>query len=245
MAAVARAVGTPGVQRVGYPCLLPAVPLHRDRTGGMPLPPPRHPAASFRRSPVQWAGGGTRAGWPEHPLRRFGGSSGARGVGWGTLEQCCAEAALRRARPCVSRPRSYRGHWWLRRCRGRASPLSVRQRLTCFGRPLPGSGPPHGPACGGRGRWAWLLEHRCCQFERRAVRRFRRFCRGAPGSDFNLSEQRIREFRGRVVSRPRPFNNGRGYRRGYSSSRFTGLLAAPAITCGGCNTMIFLGFLLE
>lgn len=94
MAAVARAVGAPGVQQVGYPCLLPAVPLHRYRTGGMPLPPPRHPAASFRRSPVPWAGGGTRAGQQEHPLRRFGGSSGVRGVGWRTLEHCCVASAL-------------------------------------------------------------------------------------------------------------------------------------------------------
>lgn len=53
VAAVARAVGTPGVQR-GWAVRsrLPAL-LHRDRTGGVPPPPPRHPAALFRRSAVR------------------------------------------------------------------------------------------------------------------------------------------------------------------------------------------------
>lgn len=185
MAAVARAVGTPGVQRVGYPCLLPALPLHRDRTGGMPLPPPRHPAALFRRSAVPC---GPAVGRRRHPCRVAGRPAPFRWffgrVGRGTLERrntAASPSTLRWSGKAVRQPSApppVCGHCWLRRCREQASPLSVRQRFACFRRPLPGSGPLHGPACGGRGRWASLLEHRCCQFGRRAVRRFRRFCRG-------------------------------------------------------------------
>lgn len=119
MAAVARAVGTPGVQRVGYPFPLPAVPLHRDRTGGMPPPPPRHPAASFRRSPVPCcpAVGGRRhpcraAGTPAAPFRWFVGRA-CRGLeNTGTLLRCLALLGFGSAASALSVPAlGWFGRW--------------------------------------------------------------------------------------------------------------------------------------
>lgn len=57
--------------------------------------------------------------------------------------------------------------------------------------------------------------------------------------DFNLDGHGIRDIRGRVVSRLRPSSTRRGYATGYSSGRFTGPLAAPAITCAGHFAVFF------
>jgi hypothetical protein len=62
-------------------------------------------------------------------------------------------------------------------------------------------------------------------------------------SDFNLGELRIRNSRGRVVSRPWPLNDGLGYRTGHASSRFTGSPAALAIHCAGHKAVFFFRFL--
>lgn len=77
VAAVARPVGTPGVQQVGSRQPQPATPLHRDRTGGVPPPPPRHPAGLSRCSTVRR---GRPVGRPA-ALRRVVGTPVAA-VGW-------------------------------------------------------------------------------------------------------------------------------------------------------------------
>lgn len=67
-------------------------------------------------------------------------------------------------------------------------------------------------------------------------------CRGFRDCDFNLGGLRIRNSRGRVVSRPWSLNDDLGYRAGHASSRFTGSPAAPAIHCAGYKVMFFLRF---
>lgn len=59
--------------------------------------------------------------------------------------------------------------------------------------------------------------------------------------DFNLGGRGIRDFRGRVVSRPRPFSNYFGHAPGYLLRRFTGSLAPLANTCAGYLAVIFSG----
>lgn len=162
VAAVACAVGTPGVQQGGLPhrSLRRTLPGHP--TGGMPPPPPRHLAAVFtrsavRRGPLLWAVCMV-LGMPE-PC--------------GTASACCWARQRRR---------------WLRRCVGHRFPAEA-----------------------------------------------------FPDCDFNLGEGGIRDIRGRVVSRLRPFNHGRGYALGYAPSRFTGLFGPAAITCAGHLAVIFFG----
>lgn len=241
VAAVARPVGTPGVQRVGRGQPQPAAPLRRDRTGGVPPPPPRHPVAVFGRSAVRR---GPAVGRPVD-LRRGGRntSSGVSSARWARVVGCrtseCWNAAV------------------------------SRQPFVGFGSTASAAV----PVCGCCGLYGWLPEHRNdpalladvavarpqpvaawrvvglgCAAPCLGVALFGASVISAEvfvGCDFNLGGVGIRDIRGRVVSRLRPFNHGRGYAVGYTPSRFTDSLVALAITCAGYLAVIFSGLFAQ
>lgn len=190
VAAVACAVGTPGVQRGGWPGRSLRRTLPRHPTGGVPPPPPRHPAASLRGSTVRR---GPAVGW----------QAGLRGAAR------TPAASFRRARVVACGTPEYRN--------------AAATRSRAFG-----------DACQSRRSLVWVL--------------LRSLRRSSPAEvfsdcDFNLGGRGFRDFRGRVVSRPRHPDNIRGHALGHVWSRFTGALAVPANTCRGHKPMIFLIFL--
>lgn len=155
VAAVACAVGTPGVQRVGRSLLRCCAGTARVACHC------RHPASSFQCSAVRCgpAVGRRRhlcGGRPEHLLRRVGAVLGL-------------EAPRRLFCAAVL---------WASLWQRAAFPLSARQRLVCFGPSLPGSGPLHGLPCAAVGGTAWLSEHRNAPL--RCAVGFRRHIPAAP-----------------------------------------------------------------
>jgi hypothetical protein len=102
----------------------------------------------------------------------------------------------------VALPCTPRGVWqgaavaWGRPARSRTGPPAGHTSYTSATRPV------------GSGMRERCFNIRHSPFRRLAVRRFHLPYRGIRDCDFNLGDRGFRDFRGRVVSRPRPFNDG-------------------------------------